>query len=90
MLYTALFFYLVNGCEVSEEAFGAAEHGFAVGANHQVPNVPLGAVRVQQKLFPVRQTERREHHEVVLVAHQEGGDGQRLWRLICACGWEKE
>lgn len=82
--------YLVDSGEVSEEALGTAEQGFVVRTNHQVPDVPLGAEGIQQEFLPVRQTERRQHHKVVLITHQEGGNGQGLWGLVCACRSEVE
>lgn len=82
--------YLVNSCEVTEEALGAAEQSLVVRTNHQVPDVPLGAEGIQQQFLPVGQTEGRQHHKVVLITHQEGGNGQRLWGLVCACGRKEE
>ncbi len=82
--------YLVDSGEVSEEALCTTEQGLAVRTNHQVSNVSLGAEGIQQQFFPVGQTKRRQHHKVVLITHQEGGDGQGLWGLVCACGSDVE
>lgn len=78
--------YLVDSCEVSEEALGTAEQGLVVRTNHQVPNVPLGAEGIQQQFLPVGQTKRRQYHKVILITHQEGGNGQGLRGLVSACG----
>lgn len=77
--------YLVDSREISEEALGIAEQSLTVGTNHQVTDVPLGAERIKQQLLPVGQTKRRQHHKVILIAHQESGDGQRLRGLIRTC-----
>lgn len=80
--------YLIDSCEVSEEALSATQQGLIVRTNHQVPDVSLGAKRIQQQFLPVGQTKRRQYHKVILITHQEGGDGQRLWGFVCACGRE--
>lgn len=77
--------YLIDSCEISEEALGVTEQRLTVRTNHQVTDVPLGAKRIKQQLLPVGQTKRRQHHKVVLIAHQKGGDGQRLRGLVCTC-----
>lgn len=77
--------YLVDSREISEEALGIAEQSLTVRTNHQVTDVPLGAKRIKQQFFPVGQTKRRQHHKVILIPHQESGDGQRLRGLICTC-----
>ncbi len=82
--------YLIDSCEVSEEVLGTTEQGLIVRTNHQVPNVSLGAKGIQQQFLPVGQAKRRQHHKVILISHQEGGDGQGLRRLVCACGSEVE
>lgn len=82
--------YLVDSCEISEEALGVTEQRLTVRTNHQVTDVPLGAKRIKQQFLPVGQTKRRQHHKVVLIAHQEGGDGQRLRGLVCTCWKERE
>lgn len=76
--------YLVDGGEVPEEVLSPLEQGLVVGTDHQIANVPVRAEGVQQQLLPVGQAEGRQHHKVILITHQEGRDGQRLRRLICA------
>lgn len=75
--------YLIDSCEVSEEALGATVQGLGVGANHQVANVPLGTEWIQQQFLPVWQTKRRQYHKVILITHQKGGNGQWLWGFVC-------
>lgn len=82
--------YLIDSCEVSEEVLGTTLQGLIVRTNHQVPNVSLGAEGIQQQFLPVGQGKRRQHHKVILISHQEGGDGQGLRGLVCACGSEVE
>lgn len=67
--------YLVDSCEVSEEALGATEQRLVVRTHHQIPDVPLRAKGIQQQFLPVGQTERGQHHKVIFIPHQEGGDG---------------
>lgn len=78
-------FYLVDSREIPEEALGIAEQSLTVRTNHQVTDVPLGAKRIKQQFLPVGQTKRRQHHKVILIPHQESGDGQRFRGLICTC-----
>ena len=84
VLKTTKHTHLIDRCQLLEEALGSAEQGVTVGTHHQVAHVPLRAERVQQQLLPVGQAEGRQHHKVILVAHQERGDGQGLRRLIRA------
>lgn len=78
-------FYLVDSREIPEEALGIAEQSLTVRTNHQVTDVPLGAKRIKQQFLPVGQTKWRQHHKVILIPHQESGDGQRFRGLICTC-----
>lgn len=76
--------YLVHSTQIFKKAPGTTEQGFNIWADDDVSHIPLGAVWIQEKLLPVRQRKRRQHHKVVLIADQKGRNGQRLWRLICA------
>lgn len=67
--------YLINSGEVSEEGLGATEQSLVVRTNNQIADVPLGAEGIQQQLLPVGQTKWRQYHKVILITHQEGGDG---------------
>lgn len=77
--------YLIDSREIAEEALCIAEQSLVVRTNHDVTDVPLGAERIKQQFLPVGQPKRRQHHKVILIAHQKSGNGQRLRGLICTC-----
>lgn len=76
--------HLIHSTQIFKEDLGPVEQSLIFWADDDVTNVSLGAKRIQKKFLPVRQTKRRQNHKVVLVAHQEGGNGQRFRRLISA------
>ena len=76
--------YLIRSRKVLEEALSPTEQSLILGTDDYISHVPVGAEGVQQQLFPVRQAEGRQHHKVILIPHQEGRDGEGLWRLVSA------
>lgn len=82
--------YLIHSTQIFEEGLCSAEQSFIFWADDNISHISLGAKWIQEKLLPVGQPKRRQHHKIVLITHQKGGDGQRLWRLICSCSDERK
>lgn len=74
--------HLIYSAQVPEESFGSFEQGLIFWTHHNIGNITVAPIWVQQQPLPKRQGEWRDGEEVFVIAYQQGGDGQRLRRLF--------
>ena len=77
--------HLIYSAQVPEESFGSFEQGLVFWTHHNIGNIPVAPIWVQQQPLPKWQGERRDGEEVLVIAYQQGGDGQRLRRFFGTC-----
>lgn len=80
---------LVYSTQVPEESFGSVEQGLVFRTHHDVGDVPMAPIGVQQEPLPEGQGERRDCQEILVIAHQQRRDRERLWRFLRAFTGEK-
>lgn len=80
---------LVYSTQVPEESFGSVEQGLVFRTHHDVGDIPMAPVGVQQEPLPEGQGERGDCQEVLVIAHQQCWDRERLRRLLRAFTGEK-
>lgn len=80
---------LVYSTQVPEESFGSVEQGLVFRTDHDVGDIPMAPVGVQQEPLPEGQGERRDCQEVLVIAHQQRRDRERLRRFLRAFTGEK-
>lgn len=81
--------HLVYSTQVPEESFGSVEQGLIFRTHHNVGDIPVAPVGIQQEPLPEGQGEGRDCQEVLVIAHQQRRDRERLRRFLRAFIGEK-
>lgn len=80
---------LVYSTQVPEESFGSVEQGLIFRTHHDVGDIPMAPVGIQQEPLPEGQGEGRDCQEVLVIAHQQRRDRERLRRFLRAFTGER-
>lgn len=75
---------LIYSTQVPEESFGSVEQGLIFRTHHDVGDIPMAPVGIQQEPLPEGQGEGRDCQEVLVIAHQQRWDWERLRRFLRA------
>lgn len=74
--------HLIYSTQVPEESFGSFEQGLIFWTHHNISNITVAPIGLQEQPLPEGQGEGRDGQKFLVVAHQQSGDGQWLRRLF--------